>query len=51
MNRSIVCPYCLSEFSARYAKSCGNCFACKGCEIYLCPFCDKEIVIVPLKKD
>ena len=51
MEDFLICPSCSSEFKARYAKSCGNCFACTGCEIYYCPFCQMEIVIVPLKKD
>lgn len=31
-------------------RSCGNCFACVSCEIYICPNCDAEIVVVPMKK-
>jgi hypothetical protein len=50
MNEKFICPDCSGEFIARYAKSCGNCFACTGCEIYVCPFCDKEIIIKPIKK-
>jgi hypothetical protein len=50
MNEKIICPFCGVEFTARWAKSCGNCFACTGCEIYVCPNCEKEIVIKPLKK-
>ena len=29
--------------------TCSNCFACTGCEIYLCPSCGSEVVIKPMK--
>jgi len=51
MDETIICPFCSAEFTARWAKSCGNCFACTGCEIYFCPVCQEEIIIVPLRKD
>ena len=28
-------------------RSCGNCFACLGCEIYICPECGIELVVRP----
>ncbi|HEX7583196.1 MAG TPA: hypothetical protein VF373_00795 [Prolixibacteraceae bacterium] len=30
-------------------KSCSNCFACTGCEAYICQECRYEIVVVPIK--
>ena len=30
-------------------RSCSNCFACTGCEIYICPECRNEIVVTPMK--
>ena len=31
-------------------RDCGNCFACTGCEIYICPACRRAIVVKPLKQ-
>ncbi len=31
-------------------RACSNCFACTGCEIYLCPSCEKEVIIKPMKQ-
>jgi hypothetical protein len=31
-------------------RHCTNCFACTGCEIYYCPYCDERIEIKPVKK-
>lgn len=31
-------------------RSCSNCFACTGCEVYVCPSCLEEVVIKPMKK-
>lgn len=45
-----TCPACRFKFSNfDVPKSCGNCFACTGCEIYLCPSCQAEVVIKPVK--
>ena len=30
-------------------RTCSNCFACTGCEIYLCPTCGSEVIIKPVK--
>jgi len=47
----VVCESCLRKYQKDNLKrSCGNCFACTGCEIYLCPNCQKEIVITPVQK-
>lgn len=32
-------------------RSCGNCFACMGCEIYICPQCQEEIVVRPFREE
>ena len=31
-------------------RACSNCFACTGCEIYICPSCEKEVIIKPMKQ-
>ena len=46
----VSCSNC--GFQARKGdldRSCSNCFACTGCEIYICPKCGKEIVVEPIK--
>lgn len=47
----ITCGICglIFERSPDY-KTCSNCFACSGCEIYYCPHCDNEIIITPVRK-
>lgn len=32
------------------SRVCNNCFACTGCEIYVCPSCGQEVVIKAVKK-
>jgi len=45
-----ICQSCGFQFSNLYLpRTCSNCFACTGCEIYLCPSCNSEVVIKPLK--
>jgi hypothetical protein len=45
----ITCGTCGLSFSREELdKQCSNCFACTGCEIYLCPNCEKEMVIRPI---
>ncbi len=45
------CADCGFEFSnLDVPRTCSNCFACTGCEIYICPSCNKEVVIKPMKK-
>jgi len=48
--RIYSCEACEFRFTKEDAqRSCSNCFACTGCEIYLCPNCGKEVVIKPIK--
>lgn len=50
-NKVVYCSNCENESqSDDIIKSCGNCFACVGCEIYVCPHCGEEIVIKALPK-
>ncbi len=45
----IVCPGCGFTFERDdVVRQCSNCFACTGCEIYLCPKCGNEIVVKPI---
>lgn len=44
------CRECGFEFSnLNVSRTCSNCFACTGCEIYICPSCNSEVVIKPIK--
>lgn len=44
------CNSCSYEFSnLDVDRTCSNCFACTGCEIYICPSCNSEVVIKPVK--
>jgi len=48
MNKIVQCTSCGMEWKSEdLEKSCGNCFACTGCEMWVCPSCDSQIVIVP----
>ena len=45
------CLACGIEFSnLDGTRVCSNCFACTGCEIYNCPFCEAEVVVKPMKQ-
>jgi len=45
-----TCGNCGFAFSnLDVPRTCSNCFACSGCEIYLCPSCKAEVVIKPIK--
>jgi hypothetical protein len=45
-----LCEKCGFRFSDKdVPKICSNCFACSGCEIYVCPGCGDEVVIKPIK--
>lgn len=45
------CPSCNFQFSnLEVMRTCSNCFACTGCEIYTCPSCNNEVVIKPIRK-
>lgn len=43
----LVCGFKFSNLDAD--RTCSNCFACTGCEIYLCSSCGSEVVIKPMK--
>ena len=44
------CPECKFRFSNEdVPRTCSNCFACTGCEIYICPSCGSEVIIKPMK--
>ncbi len=44
------CESCGFQFSnLDVTRTCSNCFACTGCEIYLCPSCNAEVIIKPMK--
>jgi len=46
-----TCPPCGFAFSnLDVDRFCSNCFACTGCEVYLCPSCGEEVVIKPIKQ-
>ena len=46
-----LCNFCGIKFSRDEAiKVCSNCFACTGCEIFICPGCGEEVVIKAIKK-
>lgn len=41
------CGFQFSNFDVD--RTCSNCFACTGCEIYICPECGEEVVVKPMK--
>jgi hypothetical protein len=46
----ITCTHCGKTWDKKLLeRSCGNCFACTGCEAYICRGCRYEIVVVPMK--
>ena len=46
----LLCHNCAASFPREMDYcSCSNCFACTGCEIYLCPECSTEIIVKPRK--
>ena len=46
----IVCSDCGFIFTDQDdTKTCSNCFACTGCEIYICPSCGTEVVVKAIK--
>lgn len=50
-DESVTCGSCLSQFvKNELARSCGNCFCCTGCEVYICANCKSEIVVKPVGK-
>lgn len=47
----IICKNCGTQYQKdELDRDCGNCFACTGCEIYICPSCRHEIVVKPVQK-
>jgi hypothetical protein len=47
----ITCKWCGSCFSKDdLQRSCSNCFACMGCEMYICAVCRSEIVVKEMQK-
>ncbi len=47
MIKIILCHNCGTSFERDLAyQNCSNCFACTGCEIYICPGCAVEIVVI-----
>jgi predicted Zn-ribbon and HTH transcriptional regulator len=45
----ISCNYCGYSFQKDdLVRSCSNCFACTGCETYICPKCENEVVVKPI---
>jgi hypothetical protein len=50
-NYQVSCTRCNKSWDKRdLERSCSNCFACTGCEAYICPDCRYEIVVVPIRK-
>lgn len=50
-DKIVSCEHCgISYDKDDLQRDCGNCFACTGCEIYICPECRKAIVVKPIKK-
>lgn len=48
---AISCPRCGFSFHrGEVVKECSNCFACSGCEIYICPECEEEIIVKPMRE-
>lgn len=46
----ITCTHCKKSWDKKQLeRSCSNCFACTGCEAYICLECRYEIVVVPIK--
>lgn len=46
----VTCSHCGKIWPKNLLeKSCSNCFACTGCETYLCPVCRYDIVVVTIK--
>lgn len=46
----ILCHNCGTSMERDLVyRTCSNCFACTGCEIYTCPGCGTEIIVKPKK--
>lgn len=47
----VKCEHCsFTYFKDELKRSCSNCFACLLCEIYICPNCKEELIVIPMKK-
>jgi len=47
----LICENCKNCFDKETVRRrCSNCFACTGCEVYFCPFCNNVVVISLPKK-
>ncbi len=47
----LTCPSCGQVFDLDVLERyCSNCFACTGCERYVCPNCESAIVVKALRK-
>ncbi|HZL11494.1 MAG TPA: hypothetical protein VFC65_16035 [Prolixibacteraceae bacterium] len=48
LNNTVNCLHCGKSWDKTLlSRSCSNCFACTGCEAYICPECRYETVITP----
>ena len=46
----VTCAHCSTTFLIEdLQRTCGNCFACSGCLIYVCSVCKSEIVVKQMK--
>ena len=46
----LICPNCGKQYpKSDLRRHCSNCFACTGCERYLCSGCDEVIEVVPIR--
>lgn len=49
--KTVTCESCgFATSSLDIDRQCSNCFACTGCETYLCPACGNEIIVKPIRK-
>lgn len=48
---TLTCKHCGKTFSKLELQIyCGNCFGCTGCERYVCPNCEGDIVVKAVRK-
>ncbi len=46
MENQVKCPQCKTIHHKKDLKrNCSNCFACTGCEVYICSSCKERIVV------
>ena len=47
----LICHNCGTSIERDLSyRTCSNCFACSGCEIYTCPECGTEIIVKARKE-